>query len=220
MPRIPIVALILAGLPAAGADLRYNINWPSGLSLGEGQLTDSKTDSGALEVTLKLEAAVPGFPFLDRFRSLSNAASCSLEFERDLTHGKRKSREKTSFDGAKGLAKRTTAGGGSSEFQTGDCPRDALAFLFFLRRELAQGRVPPLQTVYAGAAYQVRAEFKGTHPLRIGETREDADLLLVSVKGPKSDFTFELWMGRDTARTPLLVRAPLPVGALSMELVR
>jgi hypothetical protein len=66
----------------------------------------------------------------------------------------------------------------------------------------------------------VRAEFKGTHPLRIAETREDADLLLVSVKGPKSDFTFELWMGRDAARTPLMVRAPLPVGALSMELAR
>jgi hypothetical protein len=40
------------------------------------------------------------------------------------------------------------------------------------------------------------------------------------VKGSKSDFSFELWMGRDPARTPLLVRAPLPVGALSMELVR
>jgi hypothetical protein len=169
---------------------------------------------------LKLEAAVPGFPFVDRFRSLATAAFCSLEFERDLTHGKRKSREKTSFDVEKGTAKRTTVGGGSTEISTGACPRDALAFLFFLRRELAQGRVPPSQTVYAGAAYGVRVEFKGTHPLKIGERREDADLLLISVKGPKSDFSFELWMGRDVGRTPLLVRAPLPAGALSMELVR
>jgi hypothetical protein len=80
--------------------------------------------------------------------------------------------------------------------------------------------VPPAQTVYAGAAYQVRVEFKGTYPLKLGEAREEADLLLISVKGPKSDVSFELWMGRDPARTPLLVRAPLPVGALSMELVR
>ena len=143
-----------------------------------------------------------------------------LRFEKDLTRGKRKSREKTAFDTGKGTATRSTTGGGSSQLATGACPRDALAFLYFLRRELAQGRVPPAQTVYAGAAYQVRVEFKGTYPLKLGEAREEADLLLISVKGIKSDFSFELWMGRDPARTPLLVRAPLPVGALSMELVR
>ena len=80
--------------------------------------------------------------------------------------------------------------------------------------------MPPAQTVYAGSAYQVRVEFKGSHKLKVGDAYEDAELLLISVKGPKSDFSFELWTARDPARTPLLVRAPLPVGSLSMELVR
>jgi hypothetical protein len=43
---------------------------------------------------------------------------------------------------------------------------------------------------------------------------------MVSVKGPKSDFTVEVFYARDAARTPLLIRIPQPVGTLSMELVR
>ncbi len=213
-------ALLVAVLPVSGEQLRYSINWPSGLSLGEGILESGKSDAGGLTASLKLEASVPGFPFADQFRSAASQAFCSVEFERNLTHGKRKSTEKTTFDAAKGAARRATVNGGSSQFATGACARDALAYLFFLRRELAQGRVPPPQTVYAGAGYQVRVEFKGTHPLKIGDAREDADLVLVSVKGPKSDFSFELWVGRDAARIPLLVRAPLSIGVLSMELVR
>lgn len=220
MRRFLFPALFLAVAPVAAEELRYTINWPSGLSLGEGTLESGASGSGGLKASLKLEAAVPGFPFADQYRSAASPAFCSAEFERSLIHGKRQSSEKTVFDAAKGTARRATAGGGSSQFATGDCARDALTFLFFLRREMAQGRMPPQQTVYAGAAYQVKVEFKGTHPLKIGEAREDADLLLVSVKGPKSDFSFELWMGRDAARTPLMVRAPLPVGVLSLELVR
>ncbi|MBI4873684.1 MAG: DUF3108 domain-containing protein [Acidobacteria bacterium] len=219
MRRLLLASFILTAA-ACGEDLRYTINWPSGLSLGEGQLTQRKTEAGALESTLKLEAAVPGFPFAEQYRSLASASFCSAEFERDLTRGKHKSREKTTFDAAKGSARRATAGGGSSELATGACARDALAYLYFLRREVAQGRVPSAQKVYAGAAYEVRVEFKGTYPVRIGEGREDADLLLMTVKGPKSDFSFELWLARDAARAPLVIRAPLPIGALSMELVR
>ncbi len=219
MRRLLLAAFTLVAA-ARGEDLRYSINWPSGLSLGEGQLTSRKTDAGTIESAFRLEAAVPGFPLADQYRSLASASYCSAEFERDLTRGKKKTREKTTFDAAKDAATRATSGGGSSQLTTGACPRDALAFLSFLRRELAQGRVPPAQTIYAGAAYQVRVEFKGAYPLKIGEAREEADLLLISVKGPKSDFSFELWTARDPARTPLLVRAPLPVGALSMELVR
>lgn len=219
MKRFLLVAVALTAA-VRGEDLRYSINWPSGLSLGEGQLTSRKTDAGAIESSLRLEAAVPGFPLADQYHSLASESFCSAEFGRDLTRGKKKTREKTTFNPAKGAAMRATEGGGSSQISTSACPRDALAFLGFLRRELAQGRMAPAQTVYAGAAYQARVEFKGTYPLKIGEAREEADLLLISVKGPKSDFSFELWTARDPARTPLLVRAPLPVGALSMELVR
>ena len=38
------------------------------------------------------------------------------------------------------------------------------------------------------------------------------DHLVISVKGPKSDFSFEVFYARDAARTPMEIRIPLPVG--------
>ncbi len=44
--------------------------------------------------------------------------------------------------------------------------------------------------------------------------------MVVTVKGPKSDFNFEVFFARDAARTPLPVKVPLRVGTFSLELVR
>jgi hypothetical protein len=46
------------------------------------------------------------------------------------------------------------------------------------------------------------------------------DRVVVYVKGPKSDFSFETYYARDAARTPLLVKVPFSAGTFSMELVR
>jgi hypothetical protein len=46
------------------------------------------------------------------------------------------------------------------------------------------------------------------------------DHVLVSIKGPKSDATAEIFFARDAARTPLLVKVPLSLGTVSVELVR
>jgi hypothetical protein len=46
------------------------------------------------------------------------------------------------------------------------------------------------------------------------------DHVNVSVKGPASDFTFEIYYARDPARTPLLIKIPVSVGTVSLELVR
>jgi hypothetical protein len=42
----------------------------------------------------------------------------------------------------------------------------------------------------------------------------------VSSRGPASGIDFDVFFARDAARTPILVRVPLPLGALSMELAR
>jgi hypothetical protein len=47
-----------------------------------------------------------------------------------------------------------------------------------------------------------------------------SDHLNVSVKGPASDFTFEIFYARDAARTPLLIKIPVSIGTVSLELVR
>jgi hypothetical protein len=47
-----------------------------------------------------------------------------------------------------------------------------------------------------------------------------SDEVLCTVKGPSSQFTFEMYFARDPARSPLLVKAPFALGTFSMELIR
>ncbi len=205
--------------PFTEENLNYTINWPSGLSLGEAHLHARKAPEG-WQFDLALDAAVPGYKVSDRYHAIASPRLCSLEFQRDTTHGKRSSQEKTSFDYKKSLAKRSTLRGGKSEFPISPCARDALSFLFFARSELGQGRVPPEQPVYEGAAYQVRMEYGGTQPIKIAEKTEQADRVQISIKGPNSDVSFEAFFARDKARTPLVIRCPFSLGMFSLELVR
>lgn len=227
-----IVLLLLAGAGRTATapkfsneQLHYNVNWPSGLSLGEIQLhaTRSKpaeNGSDRLDLEFSIEAAVPGFQVQDHYRSDATADFCSISFERKFQHGKRKSDEKTTFDQEKGTANRETVGGGKSEIKTSTCAKDALAFLYFVRHELSQGRLPPSQPVYFGSAYQLRVEFRGTQTIKLGDSSVEADRLMASLKGPSSDINFEVFFLKDAARTPALVRVPLSLGTFSMELVR
>jgi hypothetical protein len=210
--------LLMAGT-ASGQDelLRYTVNWPSGLSLGEGRL-EARGDGDFREFELVLDAAVPGFAVADRYRSRATADFCSLEFEKNAVHGQRKTNEKTTFDYRKKVARRATVGGKSAETPFEGCARDALDFLFFLRRELRQGRVPPAQTVTEGAAYQVRLEYAGAQDIRVNEKSMRTDRFLVTAKGPAASHNFEIFFGRDAARVPVMVRAPLGAGVFSMEL--
>jgi hypothetical protein len=220
---LPVCAMAQGSAPNDG--LRYSINWPSGLSLGEAQATSTRavTETGERwEFHLSLEAGVPGFHVADKFTSrVAGADLCSLEFEKDTVHGKKKTRERTEFDQQRNTATRETlGGGGKSELQTSSCARDALAFLHHTRRELAQGRIPPPQTIYFGAPYRIRLEYGGTQHITVSDARLETDRLIASLKGPASEFTIEFYFARDASRTPVLVKVPLQLGTFSMELVR
>jgi len=118
------------GFPFTDESLRYNLNWQSGSSLGEATLTAHRSAVGwNLDVTLN--AGVPGFSLVDQLRSAVDPGLCSQEFERDLTHGGKRTDEKTNFDQKAGSATRTTlfpAGGGKTDFSIATCARDAVAF--------------------------------------------------------------------------------------------
>ncbi|MBI3210091.1 MAG: DUF3108 domain-containing protein [Candidatus Solibacter usitatus] len=199
--------------------LQYTINWPSGLSLGEGRIEATPSGAG-WKFEMEFEAAVPGFRILDRFTSTVGGDQCSVLFEKNTAHGKRKSEEKIAFENAEGKATRQTVGGGKSEFTVPACAKDALAFLFHIRKELAQGRIPHAQNIYYGAAYRVRMESKGSQRIKIGDAYQDADRVLAYVKGPASEMALEAFFGKDPARTPLLVKVPLGMATFSVELVR
>jgi hypothetical protein len=206
--------------------LHYNVNWPTGLSLGEASTKATKVRSGGPDgdrwkFEFQLDAAVPGFQVTDRINSLASASGfCSVEFNKDSTHGKKIAREKTTVDSANSVATRETLNGGKSEIPVGPCPHDGLTFLFYLRNELAQGRIPPPQVILFGAPYQLRLEYGGARTIPIGGVSSEADRFVASIKGPASQSTFELFIARDAVRTPLLIRVPLPMGSFSMELAR
>ncbi len=229
-PMLFAAAIAIVAAPAGAPvveneQLRYNINWPSGLSLGEAQLRASMSKAapdaaGRLHLEFTLDAGIPGFTVSDQYRSEASTDFCSGEFQRTTTHGAKKTDEKTTFDQQNGTASRETPGGGKSELNAPTCAKDALAFLYYVRRELSQGRMPPRQTMFFGASYDIRIEFMGTQKIPLGEKQVEADRVTASVKGPSSEISFEVFFLKDPARTPALVRVPLALGTFSMELVR
>jgi Protein of unknown function (DUF3108) len=225
----PLALLLLAspglaqtGFPFQDETLHYAVNWPSGLSLGDASFTAHRTASG-WNFDMALDAGVPGFAVNDKVRSTATADLCSVELGRDLSHGAKASHEKTAFDQARNVAHRTTVvpeGAGTSELEIPACARDALAFLYYARRELGQGRVPPQQQVFFGPGYTVHMEYTGAQTITVAEKPAITDHLTVSVKGQKANLGFEMFFARDAARTPLLVKVPFSTATFSMELVR
>jgi hypothetical protein len=67
----------------------------------------------------------------------------------------------------------------------------------------------------------VQQSYTGAQSITLADKKpETTDHLVFQVKGPKSDFSVEVFYARDAARTPLLIKIPQAVGTLSMELVR
>lgn len=197
--------------------LRYNIAWASGLSLGDAQLS---ADRG--ELAFQAEAAIPKFPLAEWAHSVVAPGLCSVEFEKKAVRGPKKIDEKITFDQDKLQATRQTMveGGGKSTVSISPCAHDAVAYLYFLRRELAQGRLPKVEQVLYGAPYQVTVQYTGKETIKVGDQRTDSDRVNLTIKGPKSNVTVQAFFARDAVRTPVLVRVPLAVGTITMELAR
>jgi len=213
----------MTGFPFQNEALHYTLNYSSGLSVGDATLSAHKTGSG-WDFTISLDASLAGFHLKDQFNSSMNTSYCSTELKRDILHGSKASREKTTFDLEKQVAHRVTEfpnNGGSSDLNTGACGRDAVDFIYFARKELGQGRVVPPQYVYFGSAYLVTGKYTGEQTVTLSDKKpEKTDRMVFTVKGPQSQFTVEVNYARDAARTPLLIKIPQAAGTLSMELVR
>jgi len=210
------------GFPFTDESLHYSMNWPSGLSLGDAAMAAHHSAAGwNFEVTLS--AGVPGFAMADKFTSVTDTGICSQEFGRELSHAGKRTSEKTTFDQKAGTARRVTLfpeGGGTSAYDILSCARDAIAFTYYARVELGQGRVPPAQQILFGPPYMVRMDYAGAQNITVDQKTAVADRLTVFVKGPKSDFNFEIFFARDPARTPLRIVIPAAMGTFALELVR
>jgi hypothetical protein len=213
-----IFAFLSSGLLADEA-LNYTIAWPSGMSLGEAKLTASQSMDG-WNFDFTINAGVPGYPIADVFHAIASNQLCSTEFTRALSQGSRKSSEKIVVSGGKAI-RTTAAGGGKSEISVGACAHDALTLLFSVRHELAQGKVPPAQTVLYGAGYPIHMEYSGVRYIKMNDASVAADRVECTVTLAKGgSYQFEIFFARDAAHTPLVVRAPFALGSFSMELAR
>ncbi|HYP06234.1 MAG TPA: DUF3108 domain-containing protein [Bryobacteraceae bacterium] len=219
-PPAPAKAEPAKPKPATKSEsLKYEVNWPSGLSLGEAILTSAPTPS-LLNFAFQMDASIPGFSVSESVDSRATPEFCSVLLYKRGVRGSRKVDERTEFDQAKMTATRKTEGGGKSELSTPACAKDALAFLYFLRRELAAGRLPPQQKVYYGSAYAVSLKFTGTERIVVAGEALEAEKITASVKGPVTAATADLFFAKDAVRTPLLIRVPLKAGQFSLELIR
>lgn len=218
------ILLFILLLPCSAEEiLRYSINWPSSLSLGEARLEARPFSSGKdatshFEYNFALDAAVPGFAVSDQFRSLASRQHCSSEFEKQMQHGSKKTTETITFRPEAGVATRQTVNGGKSDIKISGCARDALTYLQWLRTELAQGRLPAPQTIIFGSPYRLSVKFGSTVELSIANKRIQADRIEVNLKGPASENNFEIFFDREPQRRLVLVRVPLAIGSFSMEL--
>lgn len=203
----------------AGETLRYSINWPTGLSLGEAEMSAKAAVASRVEYEFRLDASLPGFPIADVYRALAGADFCSVEFQKQIAHGSKKGSEKTVFRAADAIAVRQTENGGKSEFAISPCAKDGLTFLYWLRAELQRGRLPSNQTLLFGAAYHLTLRFSASERILVNDRPYQADRVDAVVKGPASETRFEMYFSRDAARRPLKVRVPFAIGSFSMELL-
>jgi hypothetical protein len=63
-------------------------------------------------------------------------------------------------------------------------------------------------------------DYTGAQTVPVAGKPTVTDHLNVSIKGPASKITLEMFFARDAARTPLLVKIPVAVGTISLELAR
>lgn len=213
------------GFPFTNETLNYTVNWPSGVGLGEAHMNASRIQASQNSreqwaFKLTLDATMAGFAVADRYNATASLDLCSAMFDRDVTHGTRKSHERDDVDPHQPIAHRETVGGGKSDVSVSTCAHDALTFLYFTRRELGQGRMPATENVLFGGLYQVSLQYTGEQAVTVNHKTSTADRLIVTVKGPASEISFEMFFARDAARTPLAIRVPLSPGMFSLELTR
>ena len=213
----------LTGFPFQSETLRYRVIWPGGKALGEVTMS-AHQNIDSWDFDMSTNAAIPIVPIADRYKaSAATFDFCSTTLTREISHGNKRVVERTEFDQKRNQAVRQTtipAGGGKTELALPTCGRDALTYVYFARREMGQGRIPPAGKVFFGSAYEVKTNYTGAMEIPVAGKPKTTDKLEVSVKGPASEFKLEIYYDRDAARTPLLVKIPVTIGTVSLELVR
>jgi Protein of unknown function (DUF3108) len=217
------IGLLSAETPEAapfpsGEVLRYDIVWPSGLRLGEARFTANSNQAG-WAFSADISANLPVLAIEDKYESKADFSLCAASFKKVVSHGKKKQNEEVTFYQDENRAlRRNLADSTTQDLTVPPCARDALTYLYSLRQELAQGRVPPPDDFNFGSQYQISVSYVETRAIESGGKTQQADRLLVDVTGGENPINIELFLAQDAARTPLLIRVPFELGTFSLKL--
>ena len=217
------IGLLSAETPEAapfpsGEVLRYDIVWPSGLRLGEARFTANSNQAG-WAFSADISANLPVLAIEDKYESKADFSLCAASFKKVVSHGKKKQNEEITFYQDENRAlRRNLADSTTQDLTVPPCARDALTYLYSLRQELAQGRVPPPDDFNFGSQYQISVSYVETRAIESGGKTQQADRLLVDVTGGENPINIELFLAQDPARTPLLIRVPFELGTFSLKL--
>ncbi len=202
-----------------GEELIYEITWPSGLSLGEVRFRAKATQNG-WSFEQETTASLPTMEIRDEYRSRADTNLCSSEFNKKVKHGKTEYEESVTYDQrARQATRRTLNGGGESKFEIPSCVRDGLTYLYYLRRELGSGSIPPPDDINFGAQYQVVISYAQSLDVEARGETVKADRVLAELEGPSSQRSIEIFVAQDAARTPVVIRIPFDLGTFSLKLV-
>jgi hypothetical protein len=173
-------------------------------------------DNVRLEATVEAE-----LPFKRVRYSFSSVAAqkglCSLQFRQTVAEGDRSWEESVDFDQASHQAQ-WTRNHQTTTVSIPECARDPLTYLYYFRGELASGRVPAWRTLAPGTHFDMDVEPRGPETATVAGQKRLAEKYLLTFSTRKGDVAIELWVGKDSARQPLLVRMPFPVAVFSAEL--
>ena len=200
-----------------GEKLVYRLLWPSGVILGEAVFQVASSGE-QVQFRLDVEAQVPQYNLRDSFRSTATRVGlCSLQFRQEIKEGTRVWEETIEFDQQNRQARRTR--GGQTFIATVPvCAREPLVFLYIIRSQLIEGKLPASGVVHLAADYDVRIEAAGTERVTFRGQSRDAEKYSVTYSSPNREKTFTVWFSTDSARLPLQVRIPFPIGELSAVL--
>jgi hypothetical protein len=208
----------LTGFPFTDEDLNYSVLWPTGTSLGEAHLR-ARHSGEKWNFTFTIDASVPGFAVKDTYHSdvVPEVAPnfCSVAFDRSTTHGTHVTNEKETIDRERAMANR-----GGSQIPVPACVKDALAYVFWARRDMGQGHVPASQDILFGALHPIRVDYAGAPMILMGSKQVQTDEITCTWGLGSAAISFDVYFARDAARTPLRITAPTAMGKFSMELVR
>jgi len=202
----------------SGERLRYDVVWPSGLTLGEATFT-ANAETGGWAFGAEIRASLPNFEIRENHQARADAGLCSKELQKDARRGNKTVQETVIFDQNRGTAERSTEGGGASRLEIPPCARDGLTYFYFLRQDLARGRIPPPDDLNFGSQYAVTVTYAESREVEASGKLHASDRILVDLMGAGSSHSFEIFFSKDETRKPLLIKVPFEMGTFSLRLV-